>query len=294
MTKKQKALTEIGIIYLIIGAAGWATFQFFKNEETVWRFLYADLGMTVVAFAFSILKRNSSVYDAYWSVIPFYLILIWFVFYGGNQWSVYQWVAAFAVSFWAFRLTWSWGRGWPGWEHEDYRYVNFRKQFGKFFQPINFLAIHLYPTVIVFLGMWGLFWVFNFGDIQNEIVFYTGAFLSVLGVFLELFADKELDRFRKRQNPKKEDLLRSGIWAYSRNPNYLGEILFWFGLFGMGLAFGAPLYTAIGSCGIFLMFLFASIPMKNKQMEKNRSEAFANYKKEVSVLIPLPPRKKSK
>lgn len=291
MTKKQLALTEIGIIYLIIGIVGWGTFHFFKNETIVWRFLYADLGMTVVTFAFSILKRNSSVYDAYWSVIPFYLILLWFVFYGGNEWDIYQWVAAFVVSFWAFRLTWSWGRGWPGWEHEDYRYVNFRKQFGKFFQPINFLAIHLYPTVIVFLGMWGLFWVFNFGEIQNEIVFYAGALLSVLGIFFELFADKELDRFRKGENKKKEDLLRSGIWAYSRNPNYLGEILFWFGLFGMGFAFGAPLYTAIGSLGIFLMFLFASIPMKNKQMEKNRPEAFAKYKKEVSVLIPLPPRK---
>ena len=291
MTKKQKALVEIGLIYLILAGIGWGTFIFFENQEIVWRFLYADLAMTVATFVFSLLKRNSSVYDAYWSVIPFYLIVLWFFYYDGMDWTIYQWTSAFVVSFWAIRLTWSWGRGWPGWEHEDYRYVNFRKQFGKFFQPINLLAIHLYPTIIVFLGMWGLFWVFNFGAVENQFLFYCGAFISTLGVFFELFADRELAQFRKRENKKKEDLLRTGIWAYSRNPNYLGEILFWFGLFAMGFAFGAPLYTAIGSVGILLMFLFASIPMKNKQMTKHRPEAFAKYKKEVSVLIPLPRRK---
>ena len=292
MNKKQKALAEITVIYIIVGIIGWATFYFFQNEGVVLRFIYADLSMTIVTYLFSILKRNSSVYDAYWSLIPFYFILLWYVYFDGSQWENYQWIGAIAVSFWSWRLTLSWARGWPGWEHEDWRYVNFRKQFGKFFQPINFLAIHLYPSAIVFLGMWGLFWVFDFGEIQNVTLFYFGAFLSFLGAILELFADKELDRFRKRENKKKEDILRTGIWAYSRNPNYLGEILFWFGLLGMGLAFGAPAYTAIGSIGMLLMFLFASIPMKDKQMEKNRPEAFAKYKKEVSKLIPFPPKKR--
>ncbi len=60
---------------------------------------------------------------------------------------------------------------------------------------------------------------------------------------------------------------------------------------GMGFGFGAPWYTAIGPMGMLAMFLFASIPMKEKQMLKNRPEAFQKYKKEVSVLIPLPPKK---
>lgn len=291
MTKKQKALIEITIIYLFVGLIGWATFLYFQNKEIVLRFIYADLSMTIATYLFSIIKKNSSVYDAYWSLIPFYFILIWYFYFGGNEWNIYQWTSVIVVSFWSWRLTYSWARGWPGWKHEDWRYVDFRKQFGKFFQPINFLAIHLYPTFIVFLGMWGLFWVFNFGEIENVMFFYFGAFLSVLGTIFELFADKELDRFRKRENKKKEDILRSGIWAYSRNPNYLGEILFWFGLFSMGLAFGAPPYTIVGAVGMLLMFLFASIPMKDKQMKKNRPEAFTKYKKEVPKLIPLPKKK---
>lgn len=291
MTKKQQALAVVTVIYIIVGLIGWATFNYFENEEVLMRFLYADMAMTVATYIFSVIKHNSSVYDPYWSVIPFYFLLVWYGYYDGADWNMYQWICAIAVSFWSWRLTLSWARGWPGWQHEDWRYVNFRNQFGKFFEPINFLAIHLFPTLIVFLGMWALFWVYDFGEMQHPLVFFAGAFLAFMGGILELLADNELNKFRKRPNKKKEDILRSGIWAYSRNPNYLGEIVFWFGLFGMGLSFGAPVYTAVGSVGMLIMFLFASIPMKDKQMAKNRPEAFAKYKKEVSVLIPLPPKK---
>ena len=293
MNEKQKALLQVTLIYLVVALVGWATFEYFEESGILLRFIYADLAMTVVTYFFSILKKNSSVYDAYWSVIPFFFVLFWYGYFDGAEWGIYQWIGTLAITFWSFRLTLSWARGWPGWEHEDWRYVNFRKQFGKFFEPINFLAIHLYPTFIVFLGMWPLFWVFEFGEIQNPFLFYFGAILAVVGTLFELFADNELDRFRKRNNKKKEDILRTGIWAYSRNPNYLGEMLFWFGLLGMGLAFGAPYYTAAGSLGMLLMFLFASIPMKDKQMEKNRPEAFAKYKREVSRILPLPPKKSS-
>ena len=291
MNEKQKALFQVTLIYLLVGLVGWTTFEYFEDSGIVLRFIYADLAMTLMTFFFSVLKKNSSVYDPYWSLIPFYFVLFWYGYYGGDGWNIYPWICSLAITFWGFRLTLSWARGWPGWQHEDWRYVNFRKQFGKFFQPINFLAIHLFPTVIVFLGMWPLFWVYEFGELENPALFYFGAALAFLGGFLELLADNELDRFRKRKNKKKEDILRTGIWAYSRNPNYLGELLFWFGLLGMGMAFGAPFYTGIGAVGMLLMFLFASIPMKDKQMEKNRPEAFAKYKREVSRILPLPPKR---
>lgn len=291
MNKKRRALFEITIIYVIVGFIGSLTFYLFQGESPLLQLLYADISMTVVTYLFSLLKRNSSTYDPYWSVIPFYFILLWFVFFGGNEWGIYQWISAFVVSFWSWRLTLSWERGWKGWSQEDYRYINFRNQFGKFFEPINFLAIHLFPTIMVFLGMWSLFWVFIFGDIQSQGLFYAGASLSILGIFFEVFADKELDNFRKRENKHKKDILRSGIWAYSRNPNYLGEIVFWFGLLGMGIASDAPIYTAVGAFGMLLMFLLASIPMKDKQMKKNRPASFEKYKREVSKLIPFPPKK---
>jgi steroid 5-alpha reductase family enzyme len=282
---------EIAFYYLIIGVTGFLVFQYSTEENVIWRFFYADLAMTLVTFLFSVMRKNSSVYDAYWSLIPFFFILAWFFLFNGANWNWPQGIAAGVVSFWSWRLTLNWAVGWPGWQHEDWRYVNFRTQFGKFFQPINFLAIHLYPTVIVFLSMLGLFWVFNLGEMISNILFLVGTTLSLVGIIFELIADYELSKFKNLPNKKRTDLLRTGLWAYSRNPNYLGEILFWFGLMGMGFGFGAPWYTAIGPFGMLAMFLFASIPMKEKQMLKNRPEAFQKYKKEVSVLIPLPPKK---
>lgn len=291
MSSTSKMRIEVAFYYLIIGLTGFFVFQNLTQEEVIWRFLYADLAMTVVTYLFSVLRKNSSVYDAYWSLIPFFFVLVWFFFFEGGNWTWPQGLAAGVVSFWSWRLTFNWAIGWPGWHHEDWRYVNFRTQFGKFFQPINFLAIHLYPTVIVFLSMLGLFWVFNLGEMINEFLFVASAILSLIGVMFELVADYELSKFKNRSDKKRSDLLRTGLWAYSRNPNYLGEILFWFGLMGMGFGFGAPWYTAIGPIGMLAMFLFASIPMKEKQMLKNRPEAFQKYKEEVSVLIPLPPKK---
>lgn len=291
MSDKRKTLLEVTIMYLIIGTLGWGSYYILVNEEPIIRFLYADLVMTIAAFIFSLIKRNSSVYDPYWSVIPFFFIVQWFIYFGGSDWEIYQWVCAIAVSLWSWRLTLSWGRGFPGWHHEDWRYVNFRNQFEKFFQPINFLAIHLFPTLIVFLSMWPLFWIYDFGEMQYPFLFYIGAFIAFLGVWFEYTADNQLARFRKRKNKKIENILNTGIWSYSRNPNYLGEILFWFGLLGMGLAFNAPWYTSLGSIGMLLMFLFASIPMKEKQMIKKRPEVFKKYKSEVSVLIPMPSKK---
>lgn len=291
MSSTFKMRLEVAIYYILIGLTGFFVFQNSPQEEVILRFLYADLAMTVVTFLFSVLRKNSSVYDAYWSLIPFFFILAWFFFFMGENWTWPQGLVAGVVSFWSWRLTLNWAIGWPGWHHEDWRYVNFRTQFGKFFEPINFLAIHLYPTVIVFLSMLGLFWVFNLGEMTSELLFVGGSILSLVGVMFELVADYELSKFKNRPDKKRSDLLRTGLWAYSRNPNYLGEILFWFGLMAMGFGFGAPWYTAIGPIGMLAMFLFASIPMKEKQMLKNRPEAFQKYKEEVSVLIPLPPKK---
>ena len=50
MNEKQKALFQVILIYVLVGLAGWATFEYFNDSEIVFRFIYADLVMTVVTF----------------------------------------------------------------------------------------------------------------------------------------------------------------------------------------------------------------------------------------------------
>ena len=193
--------------------------------ERMGRFLIADLAMTFFIYGCSVAKKNGSAYDAYWSVIPFYLVLA-LVWNSASQtvgWA--QWATAILVSAWSWRLTLNWARGWTGWDHEDWRYVDFRKSHGRAFELTNLFGIHLFPTVIVFAGCLGLFWVFEPRE-RDAIWYALGLVVGFIGVALEFLADNELARFRQRPTPSSEDILDTGIWGRLRYPNYLGEMMF--------------------------------------------------------------------
>ena len=155
---------------------------------------------------------------------------------------------------------------------------------GAFYPIVNFLGLHLFPTAMVFAGMWPLFYLFE-NSLAHQWLFYLGAVISLIGTGFELVADNELAAFRKRPNPAHTDLLDSGIWGRSRNPNYLGEMLFWIGVFLMGLSFDAPIYTISGCLIMVALFLFISIPMKEERM-LSRRPTFPDYKERVPKLLP--------
>ena len=75
MNSKSKDILEIIIYYVIAFALGVASLQFFTFSNDIVDFFVADFVMTIFIFICSVIKRNSSVYDAYWSVIPFYFVI---------------------------------------------------------------------------------------------------------------------------------------------------------------------------------------------------------------------------
>lgn len=282
MNTKQKDLLKITIIYAIIVLAGYLSYTYMPMADEVQTFLAADIVMTLVCFAFSIILRNSSVYDPYWSFIPFVFVIAWAVLH----WQVidtHHMLLFIVISLWSWRLTNNWMRSWHGMEHEDWRYVDLKNKTGKAYPLVNFFGIHLLPTLWVFGGMWPLFYIFE-GNAPMEWLYFLGIATSVAGIFFEMIADNELFKFKNRPNPQDSDLLRSGIWSKSRHPNYLGELLFWFGLCMVGISFGAPWYTASGALALLILFVFISIPLKEKRM--SRKPGFEAYRKEVPMLIP--------
>jgi steroid 5-alpha reductase family enzyme len=290
MSKRSEALREVTGIYFLTALIGIGGYLILAGEQ-IQRFLQADLAMTLLIFAVSLWRKNSSSYDAFWSVIPFYFIAGFFTLNKGPMWDWSQWGAALMVSLWSWRLTLNWARSWPGWEHEDWRYVMFRQQLGRHFQWMNFFGIHLYPTLIVFLSCLGLFWIY---EPSKQVIWMhlLGLTIGFLGIGFEYIADNELVRFRTTPGRTQADVLNTGIWSYCRNPNYLGEMLFWFGLALCGFAAGGPWYVGLGSIGMLLLFLFASIPMKEKRMLERRP-AFQTYQEDVPMLIPIPGKSRS-
>ena len=90
MTPKTRALFDIVWMYTVLGAVGWWVTHM-VDGSLLWRAGVADLAMTLVIFGFSVWKRNSSTYDAYWSVIPSYLtIWLFFLCDGSSSWNWMQ------------------------------------------------------------------------------------------------------------------------------------------------------------------------------------------------------------
>ena len=92
-----------------------------------------------------------------------------------------------------------------------------------------------------------------------------------------------MHRFRKG---KTGGFIRSGLWKYSRHPNYLGEILMWWGI-GIASVFAMPdrCYLLVGALANTLLFACVSIPLAEQR--QSRKEGFAEYKKATRILLPI-------
>jgi len=247
----------------------------------------ADAAATVAVFAFSVAFRNSSFYDPYWSVAPLPIALYWTAAGAPGVPGARRLAVLALLALWGARLTYNWWRGWTGLDHEDWRYARIREQTGSLYWPASFLGIHLFPTLMVFLGCLPLWPALAVGTRAPGLLDALALAVTGAAVWLEARADQELLRFRRRPDRRPEEILATGLWARSRHPNYLGEMGFWWGLWLFGLA-AAPgwWWTVIGPLAMTAMFRFASIPMIERRMQERRP-GYAEHMRRVPI-IPRP------
>ena len=283
---KGRSLAIVTVAYLIAVAVGYAWLLWGPATGRLWLdTLIADILATLVVFAFSRAYRNSSFYDAYWSVIPPLLLFYWWSQGDGDP--VRTWLITVLVVVWAVRLTANWVYAFPGLHHEDWRYPMFRERAGRFEFVADLVAIHLIPTLQVFLGMvpvyvavttpgGGLAWL-------TVIAFVVG----MAAVTLEGVADVQMHRFVASARPG--DVMDRGLWSWSRHPNYFGEFGFWLALALFGLA-AAPQawWLFAGAAAMLAMFLGASIPMMETRSLRRRPGYQAVIDR-VSRFVPRPP-----
>ena len=282
MKKKVRDLLIILVIYLIAFTVG-ALLSIHLNGMMLKLFVF-DVTATVVVFVFSVLLHNSSVYDAYWSFTPM-VMAIW-LFAAEKAWSVMHVVFLAVFLAWSVRLTVNWITVFTDFSYEDWRYRKFRVETPHIFWPIvNFCGIHLMPTLVVFAGMLPLFVLVS---IPMNFLSLPGMAVMVFGILLEFYADRQMHAFLL--GGKKGEVCEIGLWNYSRHPNYLGEILFWLGVYLAML----PLSTAhwmygIGWLSIAVMFNVVSVPLMEKR-QLARRPAYRKYRKSTSRLLLLPKR----
>jgi steroid 5-alpha reductase family enzyme len=294
MTKtmsKTKSLSLVGAAYVIaIGVATlWLTWG--PTTGRLWLdTLIADVLATLVVFVFSRLYRNSSFYDAYWSVAPPLLMFYWWSQSGPGVDQLRCWLVAVVVVLWAVRLTANWVYGFPGLHHEDWRYPMFRERAGRWEFLVDLIAIHLIPTMQVFAGMLPVYVAVTRPG--SGLVWLTGiAFvLGLAAVTVELVADVQLHRFVRDRRPG--EVMDRGLWSWSRHPNYFGEFSFWFALalFGIAASPSDAWWLVLGSLAMLGMFLGASIPMMETRSLQRRP-GYQDVIDRVPRFVPRPSRR---
>ena len=290
VAERERGLLWITVAYLVALVVALVTGIAFGDRHPIAVAFAADLVATLAIFAFSFAFGNSSFYDAYWSVAP-PLVALWFALAPGSEGIAARQLLVIAlILLWALRLTYNWARGWSGLDHEDWRYVDLRGKAGRVgYWFVSLFGLHGMPTAIVFLGLLPLWPALASGTRPLGWLDAVAAAVTLAGVAFEFFADNTLRRFRLSKPPP-DAILESGLWAWSRNPNYLGEMLFWFGLALFSLASAGFVWWAwLGAPAMVVMFLGTSIPMKEARMLARRP-AYAERQLRVPLLIPRPPK----
>ena len=289
---KLTGLLHITFAYIVTLGVAWGALEVL-DQSPLWNMFWADIAATVAIFVFSRLYKNSSFYDAYWSVIPPLIALYWTMAATAQGIDMTRaWLVVILVWLWGVRLTANWATFWPGLEHEDWRYGPIKTNAGKWNALADFSAIHLFPTVIVFAACLPIYAAVAMDARPLNALDYLAAAVTLIAILIELVSDIQLHRFLTHRKPG--EIMKTGLWALSRHPNYFGEWLFWAGLalFGLAAVPSAWWWVLPGAIAMLVMFLVASIPMIDKRSVERRPEYQAHMAR-VSGFVPFFPKHSS-
>jgi steroid 5-alpha reductase family enzyme len=194
-----------------------------------------------------------------------------------------QYLAAVLVILWGSRLILhllarSRGRG------EDFRYRKWREEWGSAFYIRSFFQIYILQGAVVLVVASPVIQVMARPGGDLGFLDLVGASVWLLGFTFEAMGDFQLLRF-KRKKENRGKIITTGLWRYTRHPNYFGECTLWWGIWLIALNSPGAFWTVISPVTInFLLLKVSGIPMLEKKYEGDA--AFEEYRKRTSALIP--------
>lgn len=248
------------------------------------------LAVTLVAFTLlwlvSLRRRDASIADPFWGPGFLLLTLTWLATSGDP--SPRGFLVTGLVAAWALRLglhLWMRNRG----HGEDPRYVAMRARHGDGFGRVSLFT--------VFWLQGSILWVVSMpvlGAITSEAP--LGAWdamavvLFLVGLASESVADAQLARFRA-DPANRGRVLDTGLWRYSRHPNYFGDAVVWWGIFLLAVPGGA-LWTAVGPALMtFLLLKVSGVTLLERSLVEGRP-GYTEYVRRTSPFVPWFPRKR--
>ncbi len=256
--------------------------------------VYGSILLLIVTavFFFSQLKRDNSVMDIVYGPIFLFSGIITMILTENT--SLLALIIITATAIWSTRLSlriFKKNYGKP----EDIRYANWRNLWMKrgrlYFTLRSYYQINLLQGIIIlFVSAPFIISLVQPSKI-NYLFLIFGLLVFSIGLTIETIADHQLDRFMsaKKAGTERANLMVTGLFKYSRRPNYFGETLVWWGLaiIVLPLPFG---YLGLLS-PLLITFIVTKVtgPMLEKIFLEKYPKEYSEYMKKTSYFIPLPP-----
>jgi len=168
---------------------------------------------------------------------------------------------------------------------EDPRYAQWRKDWGAWVVPRAFLQIFILQGALLLLIASPIFVSIIENNPLNAFTL-LGALVWVIGFVFEAGGDYQLSRFISKPESKGK-IMTSGLWAYTRHPNYFGELLVWWGfaILSLGTPHG---WVGLGGAAVitYLIIYISGVPPKEAHMRKR--PGWVTYVRHTRQLLPVP------
>ncbi len=239
-------------------------------------------------FGVSIIKKRNDIADIGWGLGFVFLALFSFYFnYQSYGFLIKPALITSLVLIWGLRLsTHIYLRNRS--KEEDYRYKRWRQQWGEWFYIRSYGQVYLLQGFLIYIISLPILLINQSGVMTITFFDLIALLIWLVGFFFEVVGDYQLKKFI--QNPKKDGILETGLWKYSRHPNYFGEVIQWWAFWILAATIG-KWWTILSPITITVLILkISGIPMMEKRLAEK--EGFEEYKERVSKFFPLPPKNK--
>jgi len=246
--------------------------------------LLTALALGVTTWLLSVFKRDVSIVDSIWSLM---ILTTASVYIWHNETMGYREALIYLlVLIWALRLTiyltWrNWGRP------EDFRYQQIRAKYSPYFAIKSLLIIFVFQAVLAWLISLPLLTTLTNSN-PLSLVDTAAIFLWLVGMGFETIADFQLHRFKVNPNNKGK-VLDTGLWRYSRHPNYFGEFCIWWGFYLFAVSSG-EWWTIISPLMMTILLLrFSGVALLEKDIHERRPD-YSAYIARTNAFLPGKPK----